>query len=103
MRFNSSGEMRMFPRMPSSVLPMSKSSTGLSRPITLAHWSSQVYFYLNLMCLPASVERQHCARDLAGFHRTKRFVDLFERTAPANHIVEIQASLPIQVEIFRHV
>jgi hypothetical protein len=38
-----------------------------------------------------------------SIHRAKRLIDVLERRAPADHVVEIQAALPIEIEILGHI
>src|SRR5580700_8783047 len=50
-----------------------------------------------------SVEHQDRARDLASFHRAEGVVDVFEFAALADHVVEVEAALQIEIDVLRHV
>src|SRR5439155_6629207 len=50
-----------------------------------------------------SVEHQHRARDLARLHRAERLVDVLEPAAATHHLVQLQPSLPVEVDVARHV
>src|SRR5579863_5889266 len=50
-----------------------------------------------------SIEHQHRARDLARLHRTEGLVDVLEPPVAAHHVVEVEAALPIEIEILGHV
>src|SRR5258708_39975523 len=52
---------------------------------------------------PLSVEHQHTASDFAGFHRTKRLVHVFELQPLADHVVEIQPALQVEIDIAWHI
>ncbi len=46
-----------------------------------------------------SIERQHRARDLAGFHRAEGFVDVAEMAALGDHRIEVEPALAIEIEV----
>src|SRR5438552_7704716 len=50
-----------------------------------------------------SVEHQHRAGDLAGLHRAEGLVDVLELAAAADHLVELQPALAIELDVARHV
>src|SRR5262245_44307568 len=50
-----------------------------------------------------SVEGQHGPRDLTGLHRAERHVDVAQPPALADHLVELQPALAVEIEIARDV
>src|ERR1700730_1206184 len=50
-----------------------------------------------------SIEHQHRARDLARLHRTESLVDVLKPPVTAYHVVEVQAALPVEFKILRHI
>ena len=52
---------------------------------------------------PSSVEHQHTARDLSGFHRAERFVYILEFHTLADHVVEVEMALQVKFGVARHV
>src|SRR6185369_8243198 len=53
--------------------------------------------------LRALIEHQDGARDLAGLHRAERFVDVLEPAAARDHLVELEPSLPVELDVAGHV
>jgi hypothetical protein len=52
---------------------------------------------------PSSVEHQHTARDLSGFHRAERFVYILEFHTLADHVVEVEMALQVKFDVARHI
>src|SRR5215467_13101116 len=49
------------------------------------------------------LEHHDGAGDLAGLHGPEELVDVLELAAAGDHLVELEASLPIQLDVTRHV
>src|SRR5262245_43161602 len=49
------------------------------------------------------VEHQHGASELARLHRAERLVHVLELAATADHLVELQPSLAVELDVARHV
>src|SRR5205085_6386231 len=50
-----------------------------------------------------SVEHQHRAGDLAGLHRAEGLVHVLELAAAADHLVELQPALAVELDVAGHV
>src|SRR5687768_3863230 len=49
------------------------------------------------------IEHQNGSGHLAGLHGTEGLVDVLELPAPRDHLVELQAALPVELDVARHV
>src|SRR3981189_2361935 len=50
-----------------------------------------------------SVEQQHGAGDLTGFHGPESLVDVAQTAALADHLVEFEAALAVELQVVRNV